>query len=181
MKSIVKNIGIFLLHLIAVYISSFQFTAWASWFLSKFIFHTAHTSEFILVHLVANALIVGFFAGTFNIFMKHRIAVFVWTAPIVLLIYKLYIFQAGVFESHLTAAMQYYFSTVGMNFAGLPSVDGRIDFGSIDMASVRRCVDQLDFVAPAFNSISYSLSCWLTLKVPWRLKTESINRHNNKP
>jgi len=175
MKSIGKNIGIFSLHLIAVYISSFQFTAWASWFLSGFIFHTAHTSEFLFVHLVANALIVGVFAGTFNIFMKHRLAVFVCIAPIALMIYKLYIFQAGVFESQLTSAIHYYFSTVGINFSGIPSVDGRIDFRSIDMASVRRCSDQLYFIAPVFASIGYSFSSWLTLKVPWRLETKPID------
>lgn len=175
MISIGKNIGIFLLHLIAIYISTFQFTAWASWFLAKFIFHTAHSGEFMFVHLAANAVIVGVFAGTFNIFMKHRVAVFVCIVPIALMIYKLYIFKAGVFESHLSAAIQYYFSTEGVNFAGLPSVDGRIDFRSIDMASIRRCNDQLYFSAPIFTSIGYGFSSWLMLKVPWSLETKPID------
>jgi len=168
MPRTVKSIGIFLLHLVAIYLSTIQFTAWSSWLLAHLIYQTNASKEFLFDHIVLSAFLVGLFAGTFNVFLKHKIVPFVCLVPIIVLVYKFMIFHATLFESRYSMAYQYYFTIQGLNLHGFSTVPALMKPNEIDFASIQRCLDQFYYVAPVFTGLGYGITGWIMTKIKWR-------------
>lgn len=156
----------FLLHLAVVYaITNFCTTWLAGWtrgtvlpLLQK---PTSSSSfEFLFSHIFAFSFVPAFAVGLINARFKHRVAQFVWLVPTVVLAYKFLTFPApSVFHSQFSAAFHQYF---GSGFL-IPDPRDWHDFWTIvrsnpDMA---RGMSQLNFAAPVYAGIGYSVAAWI--------------------
>lgn len=121
---------------------------------------TGSSFQFLFSHLFAFSFIPAFIVGFINARYRHVVALFVWTVPAAVLAYKFATFPTSVFESRFGAALHHYF---GGNFFIPEFHDYRDLFRHIvPSVDARRGMDQLQFTAPVYGGIAYSLGAWLS-------------------
>ena len=174
------------LHLSAVYVIVYTTTLWLAGRVhdtvltliqqrppadSSFQFAFSH----LLFFSVVPALIVGF---AYAQWYAHRVALFVWIVPLVILVYQFLTFPTTAFENHFAVAFREYF---GGGFVIGEFHSYRELFTLPASADMRRGMQQLDFTAPVYAGIGYSLGTWLgmrydipNLTAAWRKSKPSL-------
>ena len=104
------------------------------------------------------ALIVGF---AYAQWWPHRVALFVWAVPFVILAYKFFAFPVGVFENRFVVAFHEYF---GSGFVIGEFHSYRELFALATSPEMRRGMQQLNFTAPLYAGIAYSIGTWLGIR-----------------
>jgi hypothetical protein len=158
----------FLVHLAAVYAIVQFFTPWlAGWTHGTLLplLHHPHSSgrfAFFFSHLLAFSFIPAFLSGLVNARFNHRAAQFVWLVPAVILAYKFVTFPAAsVFQSQFSAAFHQYF---GGDFL-IPEAHNFQELFSLGSnADEWRGMAQLQFTAPFYAGVAYSVAAWIGLR-----------------
>ena len=182
----------FLLHVAAVYAITNFCTPWlAGWTrgtLLPLVQHPTSSSsfEFLFSHLLAFSFVPAFAVGLINARFKHRVAQFVWLVPTIILAYKFLFFPApSVFHGQFSAAFHQYF---GGGFL-IPEFRDWHEFWTIvgSNSDMTRGRAQLDFTAPFYAGIGYSVAAWigrranLNQKVSERVKNWEDSRFKHRP
>jgi hypothetical protein len=182
----------FLLHVAAVYAITNFCTPWlAGWTrgtILPLVQHPTSSSsfEFLFSNLLAFSFAPAFAVGLINARFKHRVAQFVWLVPTIILAYKFLIFPApSVFHSQFSAAFHQYF---GGGFL-IPEFRDWHEFWTIvgSNSDMTRGRAQLDFTAPFYAGIGYSVAAWigrranLNQKVSERVKSWEDSRFKHRP
>jgi hypothetical protein len=111
--------------------------------------------QFLFSHLflfsLFPALIVGF---AYAQWYPHRVALFVWAVPLAILVYKFSTFPTTAFENHFAAAFHEYF---GGGFLIAEFHSYRELFQLAASPDMRRGMQQLNFTAPVYAAIGYSV------------------------
>jgi len=126
--------------------------------------------EFLFSHLFAFSFIPAFVAALVNARFKHRVAWFVWTVPAAILAYKFVTFPVpssilapASFQSQIQAAWHQYFA------GGFLLADFRDwrDFWALvgSNSDIVRGLAQINFTAPFYAGIGYSLAAWFAQRV----------------
>ena len=139
---------------------------------SSFQFAFSH----LLFFSVVPALIVGF---AYAQWYAHRVALFVWIVPLVILVYQFLTFPTTSLENHFVMAFHEYF---GGGFAIGEFHNYRELFTLAASPEMRRGMQQLDFTAPVYAGIGYSLGTWIgmrydipNLTAAWRKSKPSLS------
>jgi hypothetical protein len=124
------------------------------------------------------AVIVGF---AYAQWYPHRVALFVWAVPFAILAYEFSAFPAGVLENHFAVAFHEYF---GGGFVIGEFHSYRELFALAASPDMRRGMQQLNFTAPLYAGIGYSLGTWLgmrydipNLTAAWRRSKPTLPQH----
>jgi hypothetical protein len=115
--------------------------------------------EFLFSHLLAFSFLPAFLAGLSNARFRHKVAQFVWLVPTVILAYKFATYSApSVLQSQFSVALHQYFES---GFLISEFRDWQ-DFWSIVGTSpdMTRGMAQLNFTAPFYAGIGYSVAAW---------------------
>jgi hypothetical protein len=156
----------FLLHLAAVYaITMFCTTRLAVWTRGTVLPllqepTSSSGSEFLFSHIFAFSFAPAFAVGLINARFKHKVAQLVWLVPTVILAYKFLTFPApSVFYSQFSVAFHQYFES-GFQ---VPEFRDWHDFWTAvrSYPDMMRGVAQLNYTAPAYAGIGYSLAAWI--------------------
>jgi|HubBroStandDraft_4_1064222.scaffolds.fasta_scaffold191068_2 hypothetical protein len=165
-RRVVWQIPWFLFHLAVVYaIANFCTTwlaAWTRGTLLPLLQEPTSSSrlQFLFDHLFAFSFVPAFAAGLINAKFKHRVAQFVWLVPTFVLAYKFLTFPSpSLFQSQFSAA---YFQYFGGGFQ-IPEFRDLHDFWTIARSNpgMARGMAQLNFVAPVYAGIGYSVAAWI--------------------
>jgi len=157
----------FLLHLAAVYAIATFFTTrlagWTSGTLLPLLEKPTplNGAEFLFSHLLVFSSVPAFAVGLVNARFKQKVAYFVWIVPAAILSYKVLTFPApSIFHSQLSAAFHQYF---GGGFL-IPQFQNWHDFWSTvgSNPDMQRGIAQLNFTAPFYAGIGYSLAAWIS-------------------
>jgi hypothetical protein len=109
-------------------------------------------SQFYFSNILAAAVLPALLAGYLNSKYRHTAALWVWTVPALILLFKLLTFPSStVFDSRWSEALAYYFSP---NWSVPRSAQ---DAFSRDHFGMRVFIAQADFSAPFYAGIAYSL------------------------
>jgi hypothetical protein len=156
----------FLLHLAAVYsvvkICTPLLARWTRDTLLPLLQHPSSSGrfEYLYSHLFGFSFVPGFVAGLVNARFRHRAAQFVWLLPAVILAYKFVMFPSpSVLQGQLSAAFHQYF---GGGFM-IPDFRNWHDFWAIagSNSDMTRGLAQLEFTAPFYACVGYSLAAWI--------------------
>jgi len=170
----------FFFHLAVVYaIVNFctpHLAGWTRVRLLPFLRHPASSGslEFMFSHILAFSFIPAFLTGLINARFKHKVAVFVWVVPTMILAYKFATFPSpSALQSHFSAAFHQYFAGGFMirEFRDWP------DFWSIVMSNpdVMPGNTQLSFTAPFYAGAGYSIAAWMGLRTQLNRKVAKEN------
>lgn len=122
---------------------------------------TASSSfEFLFSHIFVFSFAPAFAVGLINARFKHKVAQFVWVVPTVILAYKFLTFPSpSVFHSQFSSAFHQYF---GGGFM-IPEFRDWHQFWTLvgSNSDMMRGKAQLDFTAPFYAGIGYSLAAWM--------------------
>jgi hypothetical protein len=182
----------FLFHVAVVYAITTFCTTWlAGWtrgtLLPLLQRPTSSSSfEFLFSHLLVFSFVPAFAVGLINARFKHKAAQFVWLVPTVILVYKFLTFPApSVFHSQFSSAFHQYF---GGGFLIREFRDWH-DFWTLVRSNpdMMRGKAQLDFTAPFYAGIGYSVAAWigrrtnLSQKVSEKVKNWEDSRFEPRP
>lgn len=157
------------LHLAAVYVIVHTTTLWLAGRVHDTVLPliqqhapTESSFQFAFSHLflfsVVPALIVSF---VYAQWYSHSVALFVWVVPLTILVYKFCTFPAPVFESHFAVAVHEYF---GGGFVVPEFHSYRELFALAAGPEMRRGMQQLNFTAPVYAAIGYSIGTWFGMR-----------------
>ena len=191
-RHVVWQIPWFLFHLAVVYaIANFCTTRLAGWTrgtLLPLLQEPTSSSrlQFLFDHLFAFSFVPAFAVGLSNARFKHRVAQFVWIVPTLVLAYKFLTFPApSLFQSQFSAA---YFQYFGGGFQ-IPDFRDWHDFWTIVRSNpgMARGMAQLNFVAPVYAGVGYSVAAWigrqtnLNQKLSEKVKSWEESRFERRP
>jgi hypothetical protein len=178
----------FLLHLAAIYILvGFCTTAFAGWvnrtlFPFLKILPSPSGLEFLFAHLFAFSFLPAFIAGLANAKFKHKAAEFVWIVPAIILSYKLLTFpntSSVLYQSQSSSVLHYYFGGAFL----LPDAHvygwgSKAYWAAVSSnADAPRALAQLNFTAPLYAGVAYSVASWLGIQMELsRRFSECVNR-----
>ena len=157
------------LHLAAVYLIVNTTTMWLAgrtyeWVLPLIEHHppTVSSLQFAFSHLFLfsffPAMLIAFI---YSVWFPHRVALFIWIVPVVILAYKIVVFSASTFENHWAVAFHEYFGG-GFIIGEFRSYQELFRlYGSSDIA---RGMQQLNFTAPVYAAIGYGIGAWLGMR-----------------
>ena len=157
------------LHLAAVYVIANATTMWLAgrvyeWIL-PLIEHnspTVSSLQFAFSHLFLfsffPAVLIAFI---FSVWYPHRVALFVWIVPVVILAYKVVTFPATAFQDHWVAAFHEYF---GSEFIIGDFHSYQELFRLYGSSDIPRGIEQLHFTAPVYAAIGYGTGAWLAIR-----------------
>lgn len=156
----------YLLHLSAVYVIVNTTTMWLAgrvhdWVLP--LLHQRSPSEsylqFAFTHLFVFSLFpAAVVAFAYAQWYPHRVALFVWIIPLLLLVYKFITFPSSAFESHSAAAFHEYFADKFL----IPEVHSyRELFEVVSSGDAQRGMQQFRFTAPFYAAVGYSIGAWI--------------------
>jgi hypothetical protein len=117
-------------------------------------------SEFLFSHIFVFSFLPAFAVGLISAGFKHSVAQFVWLVPAVVLAYKFLTFPASsVLQSQFQVAFHQYF---GSGFQ-IPQFRDWHEFWIIMRTNpdMLRGKAQLDFTAPFYAGIGYSVAAWI--------------------
>jgi hypothetical protein len=181
----------FLPHLAVVYAITNFGTPWLSGWTRRTLLPflqqptTSSSLEFLFSHIFAFSLVPAFAVGLTNARFKHRAAQFVWLVPTAILAYKFLSFPAAsVFRSQFSAASHQYFAG---GFV-LPEFRDWHQFWTLvgSNSDMIRGKAQLDFTAPFYAGVGYSVAAWIGLrtnlseKVSEKVKKWEDSRFENR-
>jgi hypothetical protein len=157
------------LHLAAIYLIVHTTTMWLAgrvyeWVLPLVEHHrpTMSSLQFAFSHLFLFSFLPAMLiAFIYSLWFPHRVALFVWIVPVVILAYKIVVFPASTLEDHWAAAFHQYFGgefIIGEfhNYQELFQL-----YGSSDVA---RGMQQLNFTAPVYAAVGYGLGAWVGIR-----------------
>jgi hypothetical protein len=159
----------YVLHLAAVYVIVRTTTLWLAGrvhdTLLPLVQHRppAESSfQFVFSHLFVfsffPAVLIAF---AFAQWYAHRIALYVWIVPLAMLVFKFFTFPSTLFERQFAAAFHEYF---GGGFL-IPEFRSYQElFRLAASPDMRRGMEQLNFTAPLYAAIGYSLGTWLGMR-----------------
>ena len=159
----------FVLHLAAVYALVKFFTPWlAGWTRGTLLPLLQHPTssgrfEFLFSHILALSFIPAVLSGLINVRFRHKAAQFVWLVPAAILAYKLATFPApSVLQNQFSAAFHQYF---GGGFV-IPEFRNWHELFSIagSNSDMTRGMAQLQFTAPFYAGVAYSLAAWIACR-----------------
>jgi hypothetical protein len=160
----------FLPHLAAVYALVEFLTPWlAGWTHGTLLPLLQHPTssgrfEFLFSHILVLSFIPAFFSGLINARFRHKAAQFVWLVPAAILAYKFVTFPApSVLQTRFPAAFHQYF---GNGFV-IPEFRNWRELFSIagSNSDMTRGMAQLQFTAPFYAGVGYSLAAWIGRRV----------------
>jgi hypothetical protein len=138
---------------------------------------TESSFQFVFSHLFVfsffPALLVAF---AYAQWYPHRIALFIWVVPLAILVLKFCTFPTTVFENHFAAAFHEYF---GGGFLIAEFRNYRELFQSWSNPDMRRGMQQLNFTAPFYAAIGYSVGAWLGMH--WNIPSLTAGWRKLKP
>jgi hypothetical protein len=142
--------------------------------------------EFLFSHLFAFSFAPAVAVGLVNARFKHKVAQFVWVVPTAMLAYEFLTFPApSVFRSQFSAAFHQYFEGGFL----IPEFRDWHDFWTMvgSNPDIMRGKAQLDFTAPFYAGIGYSVAAWvgrrtnLSQKVSEKVKNWEDSRFESRP
>ena len=157
------------LHLAAVYLIVNITTMWIAWRIYEWglplIEHhspTVSSLQFAFSHLFLfsffPAILIAFI---YSVWFPHRVALFVWIVPVVILACKIVVFPASTFENHWAVAFHEYFGG-GFIIGEFHSYQELFRlYGSSDIA---RGMQQLTFTAPVYAAFGYGIGAWIGMR-----------------
>jgi hypothetical protein len=169
---LIQQTGRFLVHLGVVYVLVNTLTQWLAGQIHGTLLpllqrHPPTTSgfQFLFSHLQAFSFIPAFLLAFIVMQrLRHRAALFVWTVPSALLIYKLVTFPVeSIFEARWKAAVVHYFGS-SFHIEEFHSWKQLFELavGNPDMA---RGMEQLHVTAPFYAAVGYSLGALISLSI----------------
>ena len=172
------NLFLLLLHLAVIYLIARTCVAWLAWQIHDFwlpLVQTPSTEssfQFLFAHLLPLSIFSGTVGGLVTSRYRHSAARYVWIVPVAVLAFKFAAFPSGVFESHFHAAFQHYFAggfLIGEyhNYRELFQVVG-------SNHDATRGLDQLEFTAPAYVGVVYSLTNWICMRLNLHLPSVEV-------
>lgn len=153
------EVGAFLQHTLATYICALYLSPWLigrwfGWFLPIMrISPVSIQGDFYLQHLELISFFPALAAGyAATRFINRKGSVWAFTAPVVLLLYKMTRFDAphSVLTNNSMSALRYYFDIMRV----MPT---RVNFLTSDP---ERVLAQEFFTAPFYAGVAYSLGAW---------------------
>jgi len=153
----IKGVLHFLLHLAAAYALAIVISPLLTGIIYRHfrsILHAQATpeSQFYFSNILVAAVLPALLAGYLNSKYRHTAALWVWTVPALILLFKLLTFPSStVLDSRWSEALAYYFSP---NWSVPRSAQ---DAFSRDHFGMRVFIAQADFSAPFYSGIGYSL------------------------
>jgi hypothetical protein len=167
----VRNVVQYGLHLLAVY-AIVQFgTMWLAGQMHGTILpllrqHPPSDSvfQFAFTHLFAfsffPALIVGLL---YSAWFRHRVAIFVWIVPALVLGCKSATLPTSIFQNHFAVAVHEYF---GGDFM-IPEFHNFHELFQLVAPNpdAMRGVEQFRYTAPAYAAVEYSIGAWLSIRL----------------
>jgi hypothetical protein len=158
LRQIIRNA----LHLAAVYVIANTTTMWLAgrvheWVLPLIEHHppTVSSLQFAFSHLFLfsffPAVLIAFI---FSVWCPHRVALFVWIVPVVILAYKVVTFPATAFQDHWVPAFHEYF---GGEFIIGEFHSYQDLFRLMADSDIPRGMQQLHFTAPVYAAIGYGI------------------------
>jgi len=167
----------FVLHLGAVYLTAWLIAPWLAGWIYDWVLprlgSSVHVSrlQFLFSHVLALTFIPAFIAGLINARYRHRVALFVWVVPAVVLAYHMLTFPTSAFQEYWPTVFHYY---CGGGFL-VPEIRSYRDLfslaGSFDMT---RGTAQLHITGAFYAGIAYSLAALLAP----RLRQQRPAKHN---
>ena len=106
----------FVLHLGAVYLIVWFITPWVAGRWSDWVLPLLQSPEhagrlqFLFSHVFALTFLPGLVTGFINAKYRHRVALFVWTVPSLVLLYRLFTFPATALQEYWPTVFHYYFA-----------------------------------------------------------------------
>lgn len=172
--SVSRQIVRFLLHLAAVYFIAKVSTPWlAGWTRNTLlpILQTPASSsgrfEFLFSHIFAFSFAPALLVGLSNARFKHKVAEFVWLVPAVILAYKFFTYSTGtsVLQGESWAALSAFHQYFGGGFL-VPEFGNWNQLWTIvgSNPDMRRGLAQLNFTAPFYAGIGYSVGAWIGMR-----------------
>jgi hypothetical protein len=121
--------------------------------------------QFLFSHLFALSFFPALIAAAANAKFKHRAAEWIWTVPTAILIYKLLTFPSASSVLAQRASWPAFHHYFGGGFL-IPSTNNWKDFWMLVGTSddTARGLDQLNFTAPFYAGIAYSMATWTVIR-----------------
>jgi len=170
----------FFLHLAAIYAIAAsctpQLAGWTKHSLLPFLQLSTSSSsfQFLFSHMLVFSFIPGFLVGLLNARFKHKVALYVWLVPTVVLAYKFVTFpmptQSVLGSASWFSLHQHQFASAFHEyFAGGFLIQEYRDYREMwwmvqsnpDMA---RGMSQLRLTAPFYAAVAYCLAAWIALR-----------------
>jgi hypothetical protein len=174
----------FLLHVAAVYgITRFCAPWLAGWARASIPPWQSPTSsgsfELLFSHILAFSFVPAFGVGLMNARFKHRVAQFVWLVPTAILADKLLTFPGpSFFHGQFSAAFHQYF---GGGFQIADFRDSHDFWTTLGPTSdMTRGMAQLNFTAPFYAGVAYSVASWITQRTNLSKKVSERVKHRER-
>lgn len=139
---------------------------------------TVSSFQFAFSHLFLfsffPAILVAF---VYSQWYPHRVALFVWIIPVAILVYKIIAYPTTAFQDHWATAFH--------EFLGGGFVIGEFHsyqelFQLAAYPDMQRGMQQLNFTAPAYASIGYSVGTWLGINYRFPQLTTALRRRRER-
>lgn len=158
---------VFLLHLSVVYLVAHFCVAWLAGQIRSFLLPLLQVPpressfEFLFDHLAAISLLCGLVAGIITSQYRHRMAQLVWIVPSMILAYKFMAFPSTLFQNHFAVAFHHYFAGGFL----IPEYHSYRDMFAAWSPEHVRGLDQMQFTAPGYVGVAYSLGGWVAIRL----------------
>lgn len=175
----------FVLHLGALYATVFFCTPWLAGWTRETVLPvlqqptSSNRFQFLFSHIPAFSVVPAFVAGLImNAKLRHRVARLVWLIPAMILLYKFITFPVpSVLQGQIPAAFHYYFEG-GFLVPEFREWRELVSNASFD-SDMKRGIAQLNFSAPFYGGIAYSVAAWLCLHIDLTRKRSSEDEEQN--
>ena len=134
---------------------------------------SSSNSEFLFSHILAFSFVPAFIVGLINARFKHRAARFVWLVPTVILSYKFLTFTPpSLLQGQFSVSFHQYF---GGGFL-VPEFRNWHDFWTTvgSNSDMKRGMAQLNYTAPFYAGIGYSVAAWIGQRTNVSVKVSGI-------
>jgi hypothetical protein len=150
-------------HLCIVYLSARHGPFWLVGILALLTKKTIGNGyQFVFSHLLVLCVISGLLSGLLNARLRHRVALFVWVPPTIILVVTIVLhFPEVLFEHQFEPALQFYFGS-HFNVPQFQTYNDILKMGNT--ADLYRSIMQLRITAPFYTSVAYSLAAWLSMR-----------------
>ncbi len=180
-RRIFRQVLWFFPHLAAIYLIGRFSTPWlAAWTRNTLLPllqmpTSASGFQFLFSHLFVFTVVPAFAAGgLFNAKLRHKVALFVWAIPALILAYKLATFPHPVISAlQVPPSIFQRFSPAFHHYFGSDFLIGEYSNWSEFWDMVRynpdmlRGMDQMNFTVPLYAALAYAAGAWFSIKTRW--------------